>query len=186
MGWTRCTVIANNVQEAFKKELLPRKYYNDSKHTELIESEIIRLEFNGNNAFLLEKFNDEYYATSYLLSFSKRDYDFGYKDMGFFGAGNSCLASKKMIDLIKQYFDTDCEYVKETIKDWEGYKIKQKEDNEKRKNLKVGNIVIFPYCNYGGRGNDYKWTVTAIDGNRVYFNGYHLRNWKKQYFEIVV
>ena len=109
----------------------------------------------------------------------------GYKDMGFFGAGNSCLASKTMIELVKQYFDTSTPYFEETIKSWESYHNKQKEMKEKRQNLKIGDVVIFPNCNYGGRGNDYKWTITSIVNNKVYFNGYHLRNWKKQDFEIV-
>lgn len=185
MGWTYTTVYADNVKDAFKKNMLPRKYYKDCSYTETIESEIIRLEFNGNNAFLLEKLNNQYYATSYLLKYSKRYCDFGYKDMGFFGAGNSCLASKTMIEQVKKYFDTSTPYFKETIKDWENYNNKKKENKKKRQNLKVGNVVIFPNCNYGGRGNDYKWTVTAIDGNNVYFNHSKLRNWKKQYFEIV-
>lgn len=185
MGWTRCTVFAENVREAFKEELLPRKYYKDNSYTELIESEVIRLEFNGNNAFLLEKLNNKYYATSYLLDFSKRNHIFGYKDMGFFGAGNSYLASKTMIELVKKFFDTSTPYFKETIKEWENYNNNKKEDKKKRQSLKVGSVVIFPNCNYGGRGNDYKWTVTQIIDNKVYFNGYYLRNWKKQYFEIV-
>lgn len=185
MGWTYGTVYADNVQEAFKQHFIPRKYYKDDTRTELIESEIIRLEFNGNNAFLLEQLDGKYYATSYLLKFSKKYCDFGYKDMGFFGAGNSCLASKTMIELVKKYFDTSTPYFDETIKDWESYHKKQKENKEKRQNLKVGNVVIFPNCNYGGRGSDYRWTVTAINGNDVYFNYSKLRNWKKQYFEIV-
>lgn len=185
MGWTYATVYADNVKEAFKESMLPRKYYKDNSHKELIESQIIRLEFNGNNAFLLEKVNNEYYATSYLLKYSKAHSDFGYKDMGFFGAGNSCLASKTMIELIKKYFDTSTPYFDSTIKGWESYNNKQKENKKKRQSLRVGNVVIFPNCNYGGRGNDYKWTVTAIDGNDVYFNYSKLRNWKKQYFEIV-
>lgn len=185
MGWTYGTVYADNVIDAFKKNMLPRKYYKDSKHTETIESEIIRLEFNGNNAFILEKVNNKYYVTSYLLKYSKRYWDFGYKDMGFFGAGNSCLASKTMIELVKKFFDTSTPYFKETIKEWENYNNKQKENKEKRQNLKVGDVVVFPNCNYGGRGNDYKWTVTSIDGNNVYFNYSKLRNWKKQHFEIV-
>jgi len=184
MGWTYTTVVADNVKEAFKQKMLPRKYFTDNSHTELIESEIIRLEFNGNNAFLLEKVNDEYYALSYLLSFSKIDYDFGYKDMSFCGAGNSCLASKTMIKLVKKYCSND-NYFEETIRDWENYHQKQKENKEKRQNLKVGDVVIFPNCNYGGRGNDYKWTVTKIIGNKVYFDNAILRKWKKQYFEIV-
>ena len=104
----------------------------------------------------------------------------------FFGAGNSCLASKTMINLIKQYFNENTYYFKETITDWENYNKKQIENKEKRQSLKVGNIVIFPNCNYGGRGKDYKWTVTGVNGNNVYFNNSILRNWKKQYFEIVV
>lgn len=84
MGWTYTTVCADNVQDAFKIKMLPRKYYTDDTHTSLVESEIIRLEFNGNNAFLLEKINGKCYATSYLLKYSKKYCDFGYKDMGFF------------------------------------------------------------------------------------------------------
>jgi len=185
MGWTYTTVFANNVQEAFKLKMIPRKYYTDDTHTSLVESEIIRLEFNGNNAFLLEKFDGKYYATSYLLKFSKKHCDFGYKDMGFFGSGNSCLASKTMINLVKKYFDDSTYYFKETIQDWENYNKKQEEIKNKIQNLKVGNTLIFPNCNYGGRGKDYKWTITAIDGNKVYFNNSILRSWKKQYFEIV-
>lgn len=185
MGWTYTTVFADNVKEAFKQHMLPRRYYIDNSYTELIESEIIRLEFNGNNAFLLEKFNDKYYATSYLLNYSKKYSDFGYKDMGFWGAGNSYLASKTMIELVKKYCGTDCEYAKGTIAEWESYHNKLKENKKKRQSLKVGNVVIFPNCNYGGRGSDYKWTVTSINGNDVYFNYAKLRNWKKQYFEIV-
>ena len=64
MGWTYTTVYADNVQEAFKQHFIPPKYF--------IESEIIRLEFNGYNAFLLEKQDNEYYLTSYLLKYSKR------------------------------------------------------------------------------------------------------------------
>ena len=184
MGWTYATVVANNVKDAFIQEMLPRKYYKDSSHTQLIESEIIRLEFKGNNAFLLEKVDGEYYATSYLLKYSKKYCDFGYKDMGFCGAGNSCLASKTMIELVKKYCSNDY-YFEGTIKDWENYRKKQMQEKEKRQSLKVGNIVIFPNCNYGGRGNDYKWIVTRIIGNKVYFNNVILKNWKKQYFEIV-
>lgn len=164
--------------------MLPRKYYTDNTYTELAETEIIRLEFNGNNAFLLEKVEGQYYALSFLLSFSKKDYMFGWKDMSFCGAGNSCLASKTMIELVKKYC-SDNYYFEETIKDWENYHKQQKDIKEKRKSLKVGNVVVFPNCNYGGLGNDYKWTVTAINGNDVYFNYSKLRNWKKQYFEIV-
>lgn len=185
MGWTYSTVFADNVKDAFKQKMLPRRYYKDSNYTELIESEIIHLEFYGNNAFLLEKFNGEYYATSYLLKYSKRHADFGYKDMGFWGAGNSYLASKKMLELVKKYCGIDNEYANGTIKSWEKHHSKIKDMKEKRKQLKVGNVVIFPNCNYGGRGKDYRWTVTAINGNDVYFNNAKLRNWKSQYFEIV-
>ena len=162
MGWTYATVYADNVQEAFKKEKLPRKYYKDNTYTELIESEIIRLEFNGNNAFLLEKLNGKYFATSFLLKYSKKHSDFGYKDMDFFGAGNSCLASKTMIELIKKHCNNHY-YFEETIKDWENYHKQQKQEKEKRKSLKVGDKVIFPNCNYGNRGKNYQWTVTGIE-----------------------
>lgn len=184
MGWTYATVYADNVKDAFKQNMLPRKYYKDNTYTELIEGEIIRLEFNGNNAFLLEKLGKEYYATSYLLKYSKKYCDFGYKDMGFFGAGNSCLASKTMIELVKKYCKHN-DYFDDTIRDWENYHKNQREKKEKRQSLKVGNVVIFPNCNYGGRGKDYKWTVTSIKGNTVYFNNVILKNWKKQDFEIV-
>lgn len=184
MGWTSCTVFANNVKDAFTKELIPFKYYVDDSYKELKESEIIRLEFNGNNAFVLEKFNNKYFATSYFLSYSKRTHEFAYKDVSFCGSGNSYLASKTMIDLVKKHCSTS-PYFDETIKGWDSYHKQQEEIKDKRKNLKVGDVVIFPKCNYGDRGSNYKWTVTSIVNNKVYFNGCHLRNWKKQYFEIV-
>lgn len=176
MGWTYTTVYADNVQEAFKQHFIPPKYF--------IESEIIRLEFNGYNAFLLEKQDNEYYLTSYLLKYSKRYCEFGYKDTAFFGSINSHLASKTMIELAKKYC-SNADYFEQTIKDWENYHNEQKENKKKRQSLKVGNEVIFPNCNYGGRGGNYRWTVTAINGTKVKFNHAILRRWKSQYFEIV-
>lgn len=175
MGWTY-TYVGRNKK---RKDIILDEIINWNNY------DIVRAEEKGSNVWVIaeNKENKHRFGILYLTHYENGD--FGYKDISIDMHPYYYNCSKTFYELCKEiYGNSDNEYAKEWLKDYEKYNLAEKERKDKIKNLKVGDRVKFgENVNYG---NQRIWTVSHILNNgKVLFENYNLRGWKKQDFEIL-
>lgn len=150
----------------------------------LEKNKVDYIEVKGTNVWAIINNIDNNKKYGVLLLTSYKNGEFGYKDIDIEACPYYFNCSKKYYEMIKNIYKDreDRNNLDEWLKMYENKKIENKERLKKIKSLKVGDIVIFKYANYGGRK---EWRVSEITNKgKVYFNGYNLRGWRMREFEI--
>ena len=169
---------------------IKNKYYyeNDTKENVLNycfknrRDNIEHIEIKGRVAYMIYNENGKKYGLIYLLRQTKNE--FGYKDMDITMCPYYFDCSKKFYNMVKEIYVGErlTEWVQEWLDNYIKYQDKKKEDKNKRNQLKVGTLIEFVTANYGGKK---QWRVSNIIGKKVLFDGYNLRGWKQQEFNII-
>lgn len=174
MGWT----ITNKYyfENDIKENVL--KYCFSEKNREKIE----HIEVKNKVAYMIYNENGKKFALIYLLRQNKNE--FGYKDMDVTMCPCYFDCSKKFYNMVKEIYvgERVIGYVQEWLDNYIKYHDKKKQEKDKRNKLKIGTLIEFVTANYGGKK---QWRVSNIIGNKVIFEGYNLRGWKQQEFNII-
>lgn len=169
--------------------IMNKPYYeNDIKENVLNycfknrKDNIEHIEIKNRVAYMIYNENGKKYGLIYLLRQTKKE--FGYKDMDITMCPYCYDCSKKFYNMVKEIYVGErlTEWVQEWLDNYIKYQDKKKQEKNKRNKLKVGTLIEFVTANYGGKK---QWRVSNIIGKKVLFEGYNLRGWKQQEFNII-
>lgn len=169
--------------------IMNKSYFeNDTKENVLnycfrkTRDNIEHIEIKNKVAYMIYNENGKKYALIYLLHQTRNE--FGYKDMDVTMCPYYYDCSKKFYNIVKEIYVGErlTKNVQEWLDNYIQYHEKKKQQKQKRDNLKIGTLIEFVTANYGGKK---QWRVSNIIGKKILFEGYNLRGWKQQEFNII-
>lgn len=173
MGWFFCDKdkYKQDVKECVLNYCFNEEERKNIKYIECKKDSAYMIYDNGKNKYGL------------IYAIQNTNYEFGYKDMDLSVCPYYYNCSEKFYKMCKEiYSNTDSEYAKQWLKNYEEINAKKKQKQKLIKSLKVGDIVEFINANYG---NQKQWRVSSINGTKILFEGYNLIGWKNKDFIIV-